>query len=119
MLAFYRRLAAWLQGHVVALWLLCAAAVAAAFAAIFMVPGATAGRYVFGAVVLLMWAIGLLTVSHVFAAPLPEIAPGMRWFARLRTRIRRAALILMAVAMSALSLLLAFVTVRAIGVWVR
>lgn len=119
MLVFYRRLALWLQQHRIVLWLLCAGAVTAALAAAFMVPGAAGSRYVFGAIVLLMWAIGLLTVGAVFAAPLPHAEPGARWMARLRVRCRRAILTLMAVVMSGLSLLLIFVTLRALGNWWR
>ena len=119
MLTFYHRLAQRLLRYRPVLWLLCIGAVAASLAAVFAVPGADGGRYTFGAIALLMWAVCLLTVSYGFTAPPPAAEPGSRLFARMGVRIRRGLLWLMALLMTALSILVAFVTLRAVGVWVR
>lgn len=119
MLTFYHRLAVRLQSWRAALWLACTLAVAGVFVPMFLVAGEAGGRYVFTAITVLIWLIALLTVSHGFAVPPPVSVPGLSFRERWGVRIRRAALWVMALLMTTLSLLVAFVTVRALGVWLR
>lgn len=119
MLAFYHRLALWLHGCRRALWIVAGCAIAVFCAAIFLVPGHGAGAYAFSSLTLLMGAICLLTIAYSFRAPVPGIDPGARWTGRLKVRTRRACLWLMAALMTALSAMVVFMTLRALGIWMR
>ena len=83
------------------------------------VRGPESGPYTFGAIVLLMWAICLLTIAHGFAAPPPSVPTGAGLIARIKVRVRRAALWSMGALMTLLSGLVLFVTFRAAAMWIR
>ena len=76
-------------------------------------------RATLGAITVLLWAIGLLTLAYSFREPLPVSAPGAGWFTRQKIRIRRGFLWLMALAMTLLSGLVVFVSIRIAALLVR
>lgn len=113
MLDIYHRLARRLYGYRWALWLLCGIAVAV-FAGAVLLPDVVGDErtITLGALVLLVWAICLMTLTYSFTAPLPAAGPDSGWLARKLIRLRRGFLWLMALAMSLLTVLVVILSFR-------
>jgi hypothetical protein len=119
MLDFYHRLARRLYGYRWVLWLLCGLAVALFSGALLFRGTADDQWATLGAIAVLLWTICLLTLAYSFNAPLPAAGPEAGWFARQAIRIRRGFLWLMALAMSLLTGLVIFASLRIAAVLVR
>jgi hypothetical protein len=119
MLDFYHRLARRLYRYRLALWLLCVSAVALFAGAVLRRVPIDDQWATLGAIAVLLWAICLLTLAYSFNAPPPAAGPKAGWFARQAVRIRRGFLWLMALAMTLLTGLVIFASIRIAAVLVR
>lgn len=119
MIDFFHRLGRRLWRWRVLLWAMCALGAAAVPVAVFGVRGTDGAHYVFAALAVLMWAVCLLMTAYGFAAPPPVVEPGSGWFARLRVRVRRAGLYFAALLTVALTLLVAYTSLRALLLLLR
>ncbi len=119
MLDYYHRLARRLYRYRLVLWGLSVGAVAL-FAGAVLRQGAVDDQWAtLGAIAVLLWSICLLTLAYSFRAPLPVAGAGAGWFTRQTIRIRRGFLWLMALAMTLLTGLVIFASVRIAAVLVR
>lgn len=101
------------------LWTLCALAALAVPIAAFGRPGAEGARLVLVALAVLMWAICLLMSAYGFSRAPPVIEPGAGLLMRLRIRLRRLGLHFAVLLTSLLTLLVAYISVRAILMLLR
>ena len=87
--------------------------------ALFVMEGQAAKPWLMGSAVLLIWMISALSVAVGFSQPLPHIAEGMGFFARMKVRLLRLYLWLMALAMILVSIGVVLLSIRAIGIFMR
>jgi hypothetical protein len=94
-----------------AIWALFAAALGVFVVSLFGV--ADSQGVVLASLVTLIWAMLLIAFGHCFSAPAPVAAPDAGWLTRLRVRVARALLGLLAIAAIAAFGLVALLTIRA------
>ena len=115
MLAFYNRVAKRLYGAKRAFWLIAAAGIVAFVALIFM-PDLPAGPiYAFLAATIALWSFFLVVVVNSFSTPLPIIEPGLGIFAKIKIKLRRAALLVSAVILTLTAAVILSFTFRAVA----
>lgn len=100
-----------------AIWVLFAAALAVFAVSLF--GTADSQGVLLASLVTLIWTMLLIAFGHCFSAPVPVAAPGAGWLARIRVRIARALLGLLAIAAIVTFGLVALLTVRAMGLLVE
>ena len=119
MLAFYHRLARKLYPMRHLLWLCTAAAAAISVFAVFDRGGALGEGLLLPAVMVFAWLIAALSVVYGFVEALPSAQSGMPLLRRVAIHARRSYFWLMAALMSAVSIALAVLCVRAVGIALR
>lgn len=118
-LEFYNRLARRFHVHRPLLWLISGFTAAVAAGTLFLSGGSTDEAYTLASITVLMWSLCLIMVTYGFSAPLPCIDSNAGLLARLKLRAKLGFLWLMAIVTTALSLLVAFVSLRALGIVIR
>jgi hypothetical protein len=117
LLTFFHRLARPLHDFRIVLWLLLlGAAVLFGVTVLGFVDGEDAPLASFLAC---LWAGFLIAFSNVFASPPPQLSSGAGWIASFKTRCKRGLLWLIAVSTIVLFVFVAFLSMRAIGLWFR
>lgn len=87
--------------------------------ALLLSDGATDQAYTLAVIAVLMWSLCLIMVTYGFAAPLPGVDENIGLLARLKVRVKRGCLWLMAIFTTALSVLVALVSLRALAIVMR
>lgn len=116
MLAFFHAVARRLYPLRLALWLFAAACLVFFAVTVFGFGPAPGGDELMVSVVALLWVLSALTVVHGFHQPLPRAPEGAPLMARVKVRLLRAFLWLMAVVVTLLTMSMLLVTVRALGI---
>ena len=113
MLDFCRRLANRLYQYKFALWLLALIAIAVFLSSIFLSKN---DIYTLGSIALLLWILFLISFSHVFSSPLPNIDRTAPFFYRLLARAKRGLFWILVVLMIALFGIVSFMSLRTVSV---
>ena len=119
MLAFYHRLARRLYPARSVLWLCMAASAVVFMLALFNRGGGLGEAHLLPAVMVFAWLIAALGVVYGFVEALPSAESEMPLLRRVAIRARRAYFWLMAALMSAVSVVLVVLCVRAVGIALR
>jgi len=119
MLAFYHRLANRLHRARHVLWALAAMCAIAFLAILFGIGGPTAERYLLPSVLVFTWLVGALSVTYGFRHPLPSAEQGASLLRRITVGAKRAYLWTMAALMSAVSVALGVLCLRAAAIILR
>lgn len=112
MLERFHRLAGWLWPLRRMLWGLAFAAAVTMSTLVLGLFGS--GRAVFLALAVLMWMACLLMVTYGFSGSLPVMRRDLSWFGRASVRLRRGGLQAAAFLTTLLTVLVAFMTLRAL-----
>lgn len=119
MLAFYHRIARRLYPARLVLWMLTAASAAAFLLVLFNRGGAFGEPFLLPMVLVFAWMVAALSVTYGFYETLPSARPGARALHRIAVWAKRAYLWLMAALMSAVSIALALLCIRAVAISLR
>ena len=119
MLKFYHRLARRLYPLRHLLWLCTVASAALVVLAVFRPGGALGEAILLPTVLMFAWLIAAISVVYGFVEAPPSAEPGMPLLRRIAIRARRSYFWLMAALMSAVSIALAVLCVRAVAIALR
>ena len=101
------------------LWLLAAVCLGTFAVGVFAMDGTASQPWLIGSVVALIWTMSAVSVAYGFSRPLPEAVKGQAFFARLKVKLTRIYLWLMAALVSLISLGVIILSVRALSLLIR
>ncbi len=101
------------------LWSLAALCGVAFLSILFGIGGPSVERYLLLSVLAFTWLVGALSVTYGFRHPLPRAKQGASLLARIAVAAKRAYLWTMAALMSAVSVALGVLCVRAVAIVLR
>lgn len=92
----------------------------AVFAGTLVVSDGSADEaYIMACVAVFLWSLCLTMIAYGFWAPIPLVDPKAGLWARLKLRVKRGYLWLLAIVTTALSVLVAFTSLRVLGIVLR
>jgi hypothetical protein len=119
MLSFFHILGQHLHRARFLLWVVIAGCLMTFAIAVFAMQGQPAQPWLMGSVVVLIWSISALSVALGFSGPLPHAADDQGFFVRLKVKLARMYLWIMALIMCLVSIGVIFLSIRAVAIVMR